>query len=81
MGRSFAKTTPVAIGNKMQQANQTPIQIVGPLCTPLDLLADKYQLPDIEIGDLIVIYQSGAYGYTASPRDFLSHPQPVEILV
>ena len=65
----------------MQQTKQQTVQVVGPLCTPLDLLADKYQLPNIEVGDLVVVYQSGAYGYSASPRDFLSHPQPVEILV
>lgn len=80
-GQVIRKNYPVAIGNKMQQPIQQSVQVVGPLCTPLDLLADKYQLPNIEVGDLVVIYQSGAYGYSASPRDFLSHPQPVEILV
>lgn len=80
-GQIIRKNYPVAIGNKMQQANHKPVQIVGPLCTPLDILAHKYQLPKVEIGDLVVIYQSGAYGFSASPRDFLSHPQPVEILV
>jgi diaminopimelate decarboxylase len=34
-----------------------------------------------EIGDLIVVFQSGAYGLTASPTAFLSHPAPVEVLV
>ncbi len=80
-GQVVRKNYPVAIGNKMLQAVDKPVQIVGPLCTPLDLLANKYELPKVEIGDLVVIYQSGAYGYTASPRDFLSHPHPVEILV
>ncbi len=80
-GQVIRKNYPVAIGNKMDQENQHPIQIVGPLCTPLDLMANKYELPNVEIGDLVVIYQSGAYGYSASPRDFLSHPQPVEMLV
>jgi len=32
-------------------------------------------------GDLIVIFQSGAYGATASPQGFLSHPTVVEVLV
>lgn len=80
-GQVIRKNYPVAVGNKMQQPLEQQVQIVGPLCTPLDLLADKYLLPNIEVGDLIVIYQSGAYGFSASPRDFLSHPQPVEILV
>jgi diaminopimelate decarboxylase len=44
-------------------------------------LADKMELAHALEGDLIVVLQSGAYGYTASPRDFLSHPQPMEILV
>ena len=34
-----------------------------------------------EVGDLIVVFQSGAYGLSASPTGFLSHPPPVEILV
>ena len=53
----------------------------GCLCTPLDLLADKAELPRAEVGDLIVVFQSGAYGLTASPTAFLSHPAPIEVLV
>ena len=52
---------------------------VGPLCTPLDTLAEKMLLPKTNIGDFLVVFQSGAYGYTASPLNFLSHPHPVEI--
>ncbi len=80
-GQVIRKNYPVCIGNKMEQSTLEPIQIVGPLCTPLDIMANKYELPHTEIGDLVVIYQSGAYGYSASPRDFLNHPQPVEMLV
>jgi len=80
-GQVIRKNYPVCIGNKMDQPSDVAIQVVGPLCTPLDLLANKYALPKAEIGDLVVIFQSGAYGYSASPRDFLSHPQPVEMLV
>ncbi len=80
-GQVIRKNYPVAIGNKMDKDHLEAIQIVGPLCTPLDLMANKYQLPVVEIGDLVVIYQSGAYGYSASPQDFLSHPRPIEMLV
>lgn len=58
-----------------------PVTVVGCLCTPLDLLADEIELPDARVGDLIVIFQAGAYGLTASPTAFLSHPEPVEVLV
>jgi diaminopimelate decarboxylase len=55
--------------------------VVGPLCTPLDLLADRMELARADVGDLVVVFQSGAYGRSASPLGFLSHPEPVEILV
>jgi hypothetical protein len=58
-----------------------PILIVGPLCTPLDVLAEHMQLAKADRGDLIVTFQSGAYDATASPTAFLSHPSPVEVLV
>ena len=55
--------------------------IVGPLCTPLDTLARQAELPDLRPGELVAILQSGAYGLTASPIGFLSHPTPSELLV
>lgn len=55
--------------------------VVGCLCTPLDLLGKDVELPAADVGDLIVIFQAGAYGLTASPTGFLSHPEPAEILV
>jgi len=80
-GQVIRKNYPVAVGNRMNDNDTEEVTIVGPLCTPLDLLGKKMQLPNIQIGDLIVIYQSGAYGFTASPQQFLSHPAPLELLV
>lgn len=80
-GQVIRKNYPVAIGNKMQQADTELVTVVGPLCTPLDILADKVSLPVAEVGDWVVVYQSGAYGPTASPQDFLGHPAVVEILL
>jgi diaminopimelate decarboxylase len=57
------------------------VSVVGCLCTPLDLLADNVELPPADVGDLVVIFQAGAYGLTASPTRFLGHPEPVEVLV
>ena len=80
-GQVIRKNYPVAIGNKMNVREKEIVNIVGPLCTPLDILADKMELPSADIGDFVVIYQSGAYGYTASPHQFLSQPEAEEILV
>lgn len=80
-GQVIRKNYAAAIGNRMEPAQVEPASIVGPLCTPLDLLADKMQLAAAEPGDLTVIFQSGAYGASASPQAFLSHPAVVEVLV
>lgn len=80
-GQRIRRNYPVAVATKMDAPSEETASVVGPLCTPLDLLADKMTLPRAEVGDLIVVFQSGAYGLTASPTGFLSHPQPAEALV
>lgn len=80
-GQVIRKNYPVAIGNKMDSSEKEDVSVVGPLCTPLDLLGDKMELPKAEVGDLVVVFQSGAYGLTASPQNFLSHPHAIEVLV
>lgn len=80
-GQVIRRNYPVAIGNRMDGATAENASVVGCLCTPLDLLADKIDLPKAEIGDLVVVFLSGAYGLTASPSAFLSHPAAVEVLV
>jgi len=80
-GQVLRKNYPVAVANRMTASEQALVSVVGPLCTPLDLLADKVELPVAEPGDLIAVFQSGAYGYSASPHGFLSHPPAAQILV
>ncbi len=80
-GQVIRRNYPVAIGNPAVDGDAEVVSIVGCLCTPLDLLADDVALPRAEIGDLVVILQAGAYGLTASPTAFLSHPTPAEVLV
>ena len=80
-GQVIRKNYPVAIGNRMDAPPAgEPASVVGPLCTPLDVIADRMSLPAAQIGDLVVVFQSGAYGASASPQTFLGHPQVVEIL-
>lgn len=81
LGQVIRRNYPVVIGNRMQESEREAVSVVGCLCTPLDLLADNVMLPPAEIGDLVVIFQAGAYGLTASPTAFLGHPMPMEVLV
>ncbi len=80
-GQVVRKNYPVAIGNRMGSASTESASLVGPLCTPLDILADRMELPVAEVGDLAVVFQSGAYGASSSPQNFLGHPNCVEVLL
>jgi diaminopimelate decarboxylase len=80
-GQVLRKNYPVAIGNRIVGARRETASVVGPLCTPLDLLADRMELAEARPGDFVVLFQSGAYGLSASPTGFLSHPTPGEVLV
>lgn len=80
-GQVIRRNYPVAIGNRADAEPEETVTIVGCLCTPLDLLADRVELPAAAVGDLVAIFQAGAYGLTASPTAFLGHPAPVEMLV
>jgi len=80
-GQVIRKNYPIAIGNRMTPEKKQTVSVVGPLCTPLDLLADRMELAAAEPGDLVVVFQSGAYGFTASPMAFLGHPDCLEVMV
>ncbi|MES2322140.1 MAG: pyridoxal-dependent decarboxylase, exosortase A system-associated [Pseudomonadota bacterium] len=80
-GQVLRKNYPVVIGNRVVGSAREQASVVGPLCTPLDLLADKMDLASADVGDLVVVFQSGAYGLSASPVSFLSHPGALEVLV
>lgn len=80
-GQVIRRNYPVAIGTRLQSPEREIASVVGPLCTPLDLLADRVDLAVAQPGDLVVVFQSGAYGATASPQAFLGHPSCPEVLV
>ena len=80
-GQVIRRNYPIAVANRLGEEPVEQVTVVGCLCTPLDLLGDDVTLPVAGIGDLVVLYQAGAYGLTASPTAFLSHPAPAEVLL
>ena len=85
-GQVIRKNYPVAVAWRAASgaagaAELEVASVVGPLCTPLDLLGDRMELPVAQVGDLVAVFQSGAYGPSASPQGFLGHPACVEVLV
>lgn len=80
LGQAMKRNYPMAIVNKLDEPVAEPVEIVGPLCTPLDRIGRSVQLPTIETGDIVGVFLSGAYGRTSSPLGFLSHDAPPEIM-
>jgi diaminopimelate decarboxylase len=81
LGQVIKRNFPLRVLNRLSEPDQETVDIVGPLCTPLDVLAREVSLPRVEVGDWIGVFQSGAYARTASPLGFLSYPTPAEILI
>ena len=75
------KNYPTYTINRLDEPRRTTCQIVGPLCSSADQLSRTVKIPEPKTGDLIGIFNSGAYGYTAGMLYFLSHPTPAEALI
>ena len=80
-GQVFRKPYPVALVGRLDAPQDGAWSLVGPCCTPLDTFGHDLPLPAPQVGDLVGVLASGAYGYSASPLAFLSHPTPAEVLV
>lgn len=64
--------------NDHREAQQ--YRVVGPLCTAIDTLAHRIQLPAVQEGDIIAVSCAGSYGPSASPLFFISHKLPREVV-
>lgn len=79
-GTVVRRNYPVAVAGKLGSEPIETVSIVGPLCTPLDRLADRVALPEAGPGDVIAVFLAGAYGASASPAAFLGHGPAAEIV-
>ena len=80
-GTVVRRNYPSAIATRFGQAVEEEASIVGCLCTPLDILANKGGFPRAEVGDIVAVFCAGAYGATASPAQFLGQGPAREMLV
>lgn len=81
LGAVVRRNYPIANASRFATKNEEQVNVCGPLCTPLDRLADRVWLPQSEEGDVIAVFMAGAYGLTASPTAFLGHPAAREMLL
>jgi diaminopimelate decarboxylase len=80
-GTVVRRNYPAAIATRFDAPAEEEASIVGCLCTPLDILANKGGFPRAEVGDLVAIFCAGAYGASASPAAFLGQGPAREMLV
>ena len=80
-GTVVRRNYPAAIATRFDAAVEEEASVVGCLCTPLDILANKGGFPRAEVGDLVAIFCAGAYGASASPASFLGQGPAAEMLV
>src|ERR687893_381274 len=81
MGQVFRKAYPLLNLTRMGGEPEESVSVAGPCCTPLDMFGNNIPLAAPEAGDLIGVFYSGAYGFSASNLGFLSHPVPAEVLL
>jgi diaminopimelate decarboxylase len=80
IGRFVRHNFPITVLNKLDESLFEKVDVVGPLCTPTDLLAQDVELPAAKEGDIVCIPRSGGYGLSASMVGFLGHPEPAEVI-
>ncbi|MBB6425588.1 pyridoxal-dependent decarboxylase, exosortase A system-associated [Sphingopyxis sp. JAI128] len=80
-GTVIRRNYPIAVAGQFGVEPTETVSVVGCLCTPLDRLGDQVALPRAGVGDLIAIFQAGAYGASASPAAFLGQGPAGEMLV
>jgi diaminopimelate decarboxylase len=81
LGQTIKRNYPIALVEKLDHPNRETVDVVGPLCTPLDTVGRGVSLPEADVGQLIGIFQSGAYARSASPLGFLSRETPAEVWI
>jgi diaminopimelate decarboxylase len=70
----------VAIANKFNKACEGKYDVVGPICESGDVLAKDRALPAPEEGDLIAVYNCGAYSFSMSSV-YNMRPRCAEVLI
>ena len=80
-GTVIRRNYPSAIATRFNVEADEEASIVGCLCTPLDILANKGHFPRADVGDIAAIFCAGAYGASASPAQFLGQGPAREMLV
>jgi diaminopimelate decarboxylase len=71
---------PMLAVSRLEQKNQEKVNICGQICENTDILAKDRAFPAMNEGDLIAIFNAGAYGFSMSSQ-YNNRPRAAEVLV
>ncbi len=80
-GQLLRRNYPMAVASRFGAPVEEVANVVGNLCTPLDIIGQQVELPRADVGDVIAVFCAGAYGLSASPQAFLSQTKAREMMV
>lgn len=61
----------ITVAGKEDWPHNQIYDVAGSLCEPIDRFAKDWSLPEIEIGDLVVIHDTGAHGHAMGLSELL----------
>ena len=70
----------IYVANRPFDKSEGIVTVTGQVCENTDVLAKDRQLPRVEVGDVLVVMNAGAYGFSMSSQ-YNSRPRPPEVLV
>lgn len=70
----------ILLANDLERPVDGEKNVVGPVCSSTDVMAEDRELPDMKEGDLVSIEDIGAYGFTMASH-WNSRPLLSEVLV
>ncbi len=70
----------VVVANRYNEPCSEVYTVVGPICESGDIIARDRRLPAVRRGDLIAIFDTGAYGFSMSSQ-YNGRPRCAEVLV
>ena len=69
------------ISTLIENEHYSPAILTGATCTPLDIILNEVNFPNVSVDDLVLIHNVGAYTSTLSPYNFCGFTYPAEVAV
>ena len=78
----YGAVHPVTAAKRPSRRAKAParVDVVGPVCESGDCFVRDWPLGDVAAGDLLVLWGTGAYGFTLA-SNYNRRPRPAEVLV